>query len=805
MDHQEILRAMTLPEKCAYLSGADVWHTHAVERLNVPAMMMSDGPSGLRKQAGEGDHLGLNASTKATCIPSAATYANSWDEGVAQKLGHVVGADARAQGVNVLLGPGLNTKRSPLCGRSFEYYSEDPYLAGKLAAGFIRGVQENGVSACAKHFCANSQEMLRMSSDSVMDERTLREMYLTNFEIAIREGQPHAVMTSYNRLNGTYTNENEHLLNDILRGEWSFDGMVVTDWGGSNSYVEGVRAGMNLEMPAAGDDSACQLLEAVRTGQISEDEIDRRVSELLDVVLETTKNAPVPVDADAQHAAVREAAEKSIVLLKNDGDILPLQNDAKVALIGDFVQKPRYQGAGSSMVNAERVESVAEMLNGYFPQHIGIERGFERQDKPNDALADAAVQLAKKADCVLLFLGLPEAFETEGLDRTHMRLPQNQNDLAEQVIAANPHTIVVLSAGSAVEMPWADKAQAIVYGGLGGQASASAMLNVLTGQVNPGGKLSETFAEKYADMPVSMYYPGEEKTSEYREGLYVGYRYFNTAKKPVRFPFGFGLSYTTFAYSGLKVTSEGATFTLENTGDRDGDEIVQMYVRLPGAKVFRPDMELKGFRRIHLKAGEKTAVTLPFDAYTFRYFNTAANRWEIEGGRYEIIIAASSEDIRLRDHISVAGTGAPLPYSSKNAARAALLDCYRTGDVTNVSDESFTALLGRKIPANRWNRTAPLGLNDTVRQMVYAKNPVCRLAAKVLGGMIDRAVKKGAPDLNLLFIYNIPFRGMAKMMNGMVTMAMAEDICYIANGHFFRGAGRLIRHFLARPRLDKVK
>lgn len=802
MNHTDLIRQLTLAEKCALLSGADVWHSRGVERLKIPAMTLSDGPSGLRRQAGEGDHLGLNASTKATCIPSAATYANSWDVSVAEKLGRAVGADARAQGVNVLLGPGLNTKRSPLCGRAFEYYSEDPYLAGKMAAGFIRGVQENGVAACAKHFAANSQEMLRMSSDSVMDERTLREIYLTNFEIAVKEGKPQAVMTSYNRLNGVYTNEDGHLLKEILRGEWGWQGLVVTDWGGSNSFVEGVRAGMNLEMPASGDDSACQLLQAVQTGVITEAEVDTRVDELLETVF-ATQAAPVPADADAQHAIAREAAEKSAVLLKNEGGILPLNRDAKVAVIGDFAGKPRYQGAGSSMVNAERVEAAAELIPTVFPGCIGYAPGFERQDKPNAELAGAAVSLAEQADCVLMYLGLPEAFEAEGLDRTHMRLPRNQIDLLEAIHAVNPRIVVVLSAGSAVEMPWIDRCQALVYGGLGGQAGASAMLNVLTGAVNPGGKLSETFPLAYADLPVSKYYPGPEATSEYREGLYVGYRYTATAGKKVRFPFGFGLSYTRFVYSGLSVTDKGATFTLTNAGEREGDEIAQLYVGLPGAQIFRPAAELKGFTRVRLKAGESKTVTIPFDDYTFRYFNVLTNRWEVEGGEYEIRIGASCEDVRLTGTLRQAGTEAPDPYAASNPAKANLLDCYRACELADVPDAAFAALLRRPIPPHLWNRSAPLEINDTVRQMVYAKNPVCRLVAKVLRGMVNRAVAAGKPDLNLLFIYNITFRGMAKMMGGMVTTAMAEDIRFIANGHFFRGAGRLVKHFFTRPTLSK--
>lgn len=792
MKHKSIISRMTLEEKCAMLSGADVWHTHAIDRLSIPAMTLSDGPSGLRKQAASGDHLGLNASTKATCIPSAATLANSWSIDVAEAMGEVVGADAAAQDVQVLLGPGLNTKRSSLCGRAFEYYSEDPYLAGKMAAGFIRGVQRKGVNACAKHFCANSQELLRMHSDSVVDERTLREIYLTNFEIAVKEGKPKAIMTSYNQLNGTYTNEDPHLLKDILGGEWGFDGMVVTDWGGSNSYVEGVRAGMNLEMPAAGADSPCQLMEAIKRGDIAESVIDQRVDELLGGVLAKRPDQST-VDPDAQHEAVRKAAEKCIVLLKNEGNILPLRTDVKVAVIGDFAITPRYQGAGSSMVNAERLETVATLLPTFFTNCAGCVSGFERLDHPKTKLLQEALELAQRADVVLLYLGLPEGFETEGLDRSHMRLPQNQIDLLGAIAAVNPNIVVSLSAGSAVEMPWADQCKAIVFGALGGQAAASAMLNVLTGKVNPSGKLSESFPMAYNDLPVSRYYPGKEKNAEYREGLYVGYRYLTTAKKNAKYPFGHGLSYTSFAYSDLVVTESAATFSLENTGKVDGDEIVQLYVRLPEAKVFRPAMELKGFARVSLKAGEKQSVTIPYDEYTFRYFNVKSGKYEVEGGMYEVCIAASSEDVRLRDSLHVAGTDATAPYAED------AISPYLTGDVMDVPDAAFQALLGRPIPAAKWDRAAPLSMNDTICQMAYAKNPLCRMVAKRLGHAIDRAVCKGKPDLNLLFIYNMPFRGMAKLMNGMISMRMAEDILFIANGHFFRGAGRLIRDFFHRP------
>lgn len=459
MKHTEIIRQLTLPEKAALLSGKDVWHTRSLDRLHIPSITLSDDPSGLRKQAATGDHLGLNESTSATCIPSAAAIANSWSVDVAECMGATVGEDAAAQDVQVLLGPGVNIKRSPLCGRSFEYYSEDPYLAGKLAAGFIRGVQKTGVSACVKHFAVNSQELLRMASDSVVDERTMREIYLTNFEIAVKEGVPRALMTSYNKVNGEYANENPHLY-DILRREWGFKGAVVTDWGGSNDFTEGVRAGMNLEMPSAGDDSPCQLLQAVKEGRISEELIDQRVDELLEIVMRKKVGNTVS-RSDVHHEAVRTAAEQCIVLLKNEQHTLPLQTDVRVAVIGDFAAHPRYQGAGSSMVHANRVDHTLELLKHYFPQNIGYAQGFERQDRENTALAQQAVALAQEAECVLLYLGLPEGYETEGLDREHMRLPENQIALLNKLAGVNQHIIVVLSCGCAVEMPWVDQYQAL--------------------------------------------------------------------------------------------------------------------------------------------------------------------------------------------------------------------------------------------------------------------------------------------------------------------------------------------------------
>ena len=800
MKYTHYIEQMTLAEKCGLLSGKDVWHTRAVERLNIPSIALADGPSGLRKQAGEGDHLGLNESTKATCFPSAAAIANSWDEALAQKVGSAIGQEARQQGIDVVLGPGLNTKRSPLCGRNFEYYSEDPYLSGKLASGFIQGVQSQGVAACPKHFAANSQELRRMVNDSVVDERTLRELYLTNFEIAVREGKPQSIMSAYNLVNGTYANENPHLLKDILVDEWGFEGVVVTDWGGSNDFVEGVRVGSHLEMPGAGDDSACQLLRAVQEGEIDEATIDQRVDALLQLVLSKSDRAKhTPEDAGPMHDIAREAAEQSIVLLKNQDGILPLDKAAKVAIIGDFAKTPRYQGAGSSVVNPSHVDNTLELMPQYFTHCVGYAPGFHRDGREDMALVEQAARLAGKADYVLLYLGLPEVYEVEGMDRGHMQIPHNQIILLELLEKVNANIIVVLSAGSAVEMPWVKHCKALVYGGLGGQAGAGAMLNVMLGKVCPGGKLAETFPKSYADAPVSKYYPGLERTSEYREGLYIGYRYFETTQAPVCYPFGFGLSYTSFDYRDLVVQDEQVTFTITNTGRVAGSEIAQLYIALPGAKVFRPSKELKGFAKVHLDAGETRQVTIQIDDKAYRYFNVKTGRFEVEGGVYQLQIGASVRDIRLYTEVEVEGTGAPHPYQNVDVS------CYEKGDVHVVQDACFEALLGHDIPVALWDKQAPFGLNDAVCQLYYAKSLPARLVYKLLTGLKNKSIAKGKPDLNILFIYNLPFRGIAKMMNGMVSMEMARAIVKIVNGHFFRGMRLLVKGFFTRPRLsDKL-
>ena len=791
MKHQSIISQMTLEEKCYLLSGKDFWQTRSVERLGIPNMMLSDGPHGIRKQEGAGDQLGLNGSVPATCYPTAATIANSWDPELGEEIGEHLGAEAASQGVCVLLGPGLNIKRSPFCGRNFEYFSEDPYLAGKMAAGYIRGIQKNGVSACPKHFAANSQELRRMASDSVMDERTLREIYLTGFEIAVKEGRAKSIMSSYNRVNGTYANENPHLLQEILRDEWGFDGFVVSDWGASNDHTAGVAAGSHLEMPTTGGDSDLELVEAVKSGKLSEELLDRRVDELLDVILSTTKAvAPLegkPFDVEKHHAMAAKASEQSIVLLKNENGILPLKKGTKVAVIGEFAQKARYQGAGSSVVNPTKLDNTMDVIGNFGLDVAGFEAGYPRSGKGTPEMQAKAVELAQKADVVLLYIGLDEISESEGLDRAHMRLPQSQVDLLEAVAAVNPNVVAVMSAGSAVEMPWLDKCKALIHGYLCGQAGASSVLKAIMGQVNPSGKLAESYPVKYEDVSSAPYFPAKERTAEYRESLFVGYRYFETAKVPVLFPFGFGLSYTTFEYSDLTVTDKEAAFTIKNTGKMDGAEVAQLYVSKTDGEVFRPAKELKGFQKVFLKAGESKQVTIKLDDKAFRYFNVNTNKFEVEGGEWSILIGASAADIRLSGKVTVKGTEAASPYDKHRFAK------YFSGDIKNISDAEFEALLGRPIPNGHWSGI--LDMNDAICQLYYAKSGLARFVYRRMDGMLKKSIEKGEPDLNITFIYNMPFRGIAKMAGGICTMEMAEGILTICNGYFFKGLGAVIGGF----------
>lgn len=799
MKHQDLISKMTLEEKAAILSGKNVWETRDYARLNLPSISCADGPHGIRKQAGAGDHLGLNASLPATCFPTAATVANSWDEKLGEELGVALGEEAAVQDVSIVLGPGLNIKRSPLCGRNFEYFSEDPYHAGKMAAAYVKGIQSQGVYACPKHFAVNSQELRRMSMNSVIDERTLREIYLTGFEIAVKEGNAKSIMSSYNEINGVYANENKHLLQEILRDEWGFDGIVITDWGGSNDHVKGVAAGSNLEMPAPGLDSARQICKAIQDGSLKMEELDLAVDDLLDAILTLSENAkkkPADFDANAHHELARKAAAESAVLLKNTDNILPLPPKSKVALIGDFAVEPRYQGAGSSMVNAIQIDTMEKLIGDYDLQVVGINRGYQRDGKEDAVLKKAALDLAAMADIVIYCFGLDELSESEGLDRTHMRIPQNQIDLLGAIAQVNANIVGVLSAGSSVEMPWQYCCRAILHGYLYGEAGAGAMLDLLTGKVNPSGRLNETYPMRYEDTPAFRHFPSTERNSEYRESLYVGYRYYDTGKIRVQYPFGYGLSYTTFSYSDLHTDAEGITFTITNTGSCDGAEVAQMYVSLPGAKVFRPEKELKGFCKVFLKAGESKEVHIPFDDKTFRYWNVSTNRWEVEGGNYRILVGACVSDIRLNGSVEVTGTTTKLPYDAQQ------MPSYYNGMIQQVNDSEFSALLGFPIPQGKWSGL--LTENDAICQMYYARSGLARFIYRILTSMKKKSEAKGKPDLNILFIYNMPFRGIAKMTNGAVSMEMVHGMVEVVNGHFLRGMKKIIGGFFANARANKA-
>ncbi|MBU5593730.1 glycoside hydrolase family 3 C-terminal domain-containing protein [Amphibacillus sp. MSJ-3] len=793
MKYKDLINKMTLAEKVSLMSGKDFWQTENIDRLGIPNMFLADGPHGVRKQAAAADHLGLNPSIPATCFPTAATVANSWDVDLINKMGQRLGSEAVSEKVNVLLGPGINIKRNPLAGRNFEYFSEDPYLTGKLAASLIQGIQSNGIAASVKHFAVNNQEERRMVIDTIVDERTLREVYLTGFEIAIKEGKTKTVMSSYNQLNGTYTNENPHLMNQILRNEWDYDGVVVTDWGGNNDRVAALKAGNELEMPTTNGETDKDIYRAIQNGELKEEVLDEAVDRLLELIMTTTsalKDSNSDVDQNEHHLLAQKIAEESIVLLKNEANILPLNNQTKVAVVGDFAKDPRYQGAGSSIVNPTTLENTLDALAKSGLNSIGYEPGFNRYGKKSKGKAAKACKLAENADVVLLYLGLDEVTEAEGLDREDLKIPQNQIDLLNAIYEVNQNIVVVLSSGAVVEMPWINKVKGLVHGYLSGQAGAKAILRVLTGEVNPSGKLAETYPIHYEDTPSYHQFPGKEVSVEYREGLFIGYRYYDTADVDVRFPFGYGLSYTTFKYSNLHVDQKGATFTITNTGNVSGMEVAQLYVGCQSKAIFRPKKELKGFTKVHLNPGESKTVTIPFDDKTFRYFNVKTNQWEVEEADYEMMIGASSADIQLSSTLFVEGTGAPLPYDQKR------LSSYYSGQVSKIGLEEFEALLDRKVPEAKWDRTKPLGYNDTIAQCQYAKGKFARFAYQMIKfshWFLRKIGKRSTANLIMMSVYHMPFRGMARMTGGIMNMPMVDGVLMIVNGHFFKGLKHVLK------------
>ena len=763
MKYAGLIAKLTLEEKAGLTSGLDFWHTKAVKRLGIPSEMMTDGPHGLRRPESDSDALGLGRSVPATCFPTASALANTWDESLLSDVGRAIGEEAVAQGVGMVLGPGVNIKRSPLCGRNFEYFSEDPLLSGKLAAAMIRGIQSTGVSACVKHFAANSQELRRMATDSVMDERTLREIYLPAFETAVKEGGVRSLMTAYNRLNGTYCNENGHLLREILRGEWGFDGLVVSDWGGNNDRVEAVRAGSSLEMPASNGETDRHIVEAVRNGTLDEALLDEQVDHVLDFVFSAQKTLAHGgvSDGTAHHALAAKAAAESAVLLKNEKEFLPLRRFESVAVIGDFAAVPRYQGAGSSHVNPTRLDAPLDALRAAGVNIVGYEKGFLRSGAAAPRLLRRAKELAARSEKVLLFLGLDEGSETEGYDREHMRLRENQLDLLREIAEINPNVGVVLQCGSPVEMTWDVFSRAVLHLFLGGQAVGTACAALLTGEANPCGKLAETMPVRLEDTPCAPWYPGREATSEYREGLFVGYRYYESAHKRAKYPFGYGLSYTEFSYAPGEFSPGGVSFTVKNTGSRAGAEIAQLYVRSKTHGMLRPALSLAGFARVELLPGEEKTVFIPLGERSFAVWSRAKNRWVVEEGGYELCVGASCRDLRLVRTVHVAGEAPLDEYAAPE------FDVYRRADVHHVSDGSFAALLGHDIPPARWNDRGAVDFNDAISRGKYLPGGLGKVlytaleAARRVMNLVGSRENAGS----LMYVLDMPWRNAARMAN----------------------------------------
>lgn len=684
LDVKKLVNELTLEEKASLCSGADFWHTEAIDRLNIPAAMVSDGPHGIRKQENLADHMGVAESIKAIGFPTASAMACSFDRDLLHKVGDALGEECVAEDLAVLLGPGINMKRSPICGRNFEYYSEDPVVAGELGAAFVNGVQEHGVGTSLKHFAANNQEWRRMSISAEIDERTLREIYLAAFETVVKKAQPWTIMCSYNRINGVYSCENDWLLNKVLRDEWGFEGLVMTDWGAMDERVPSLKAGLDLEMPDCHGETDKLIVKAVQNGELEESVLDTAVERILTMVdkyLTARKGIdpasmvhPLPssvergYDVAAHHALARTTAEQSAVLLKNE-DILPLQKDKKIAFIGEFAKVPRIQGGGSSHINNTSVESALDAAG----DSVSYAQGFHIDEETTDeTLLQEAITLAKGSDVAVIFAGLPDSFESEGFDRTHLNMPANQNELIARISEVQPNVVVVLHSGSPIAMPWLDKVAGVLQMYLAGQASGGAAVNLLFGDATPCGKLAETFPLHLEDNPSYLNFPGNREKVCYQEGVFIGYRYYDKKKMDVLFPFGYGLSYTDFTYSNMKVTVNGknaadvdviketdeivVSADITNTGNCDGAEIVQLYIKNPVVYEIRPEKELRDFAKVFLKAGETKTVTFTLNARAFSYYETRIHDWYAESGDYEILLASSSRDIRLQDTVSITGS-----------------------------------------------------------------------------------------------------------------------------------------------------
>lgn len=799
LKHADLIAKMTLEEKASMCDGLDFWHSQPIDRLGIKSVGLNDGPHGIRKKgdpdAAKKGETDLLKGVPAICFPTASATACSWDVDLIREMGEALGDECRKERVSVLLGPGTNIKRSPLCGRNFEYFSEDPELAGEMSAAFINGVQSKGIGTSLKHYAANNQETRRMTVNTVVDERTLREIYLRPFEIAVKKAQPWTIMCAYERLNGYYCAENKWLLTDVLRNDFGYENLVVTDWGAENERVPGLKAGNELEMPTSSGEGTRLIVEAVNSGELEEAVLDHAVDLILDMVDKSVKTlGEYTYDPDAHHEISKKIATQCMVLMKNDGNILPLKKEQKIAVIGEMAKKPRYQGAGSSLINPIKLDNAYDTLKA-MGVNFEYAQGYSTEKKnkiTDESFIAEAVEKAKNAEVALLFIGLTDEFETEGNDRKHLGIPPLHNKLVEEVLKVNRNVVVVLSGGASVEMPWADSVPAILNQFLTGQAAGSAVCDILYGEVNPSGKLAETYPMALEDNSSANYFPGTSVSVEYREGVYVGYRYYDSANIPVRFPFGHGLSYTSFEYSDLKLSADRikdtdtltVTFKIKNTGSCDGAEIAQLYVSDVESTIYRPVKELKGFKKVFLKVGEEKEVSIELGKRAFAFYNVDAHDWQVESGEFKILVGASSRDIKMEASVNVESTSNyPIPdYKT-------LAPSYYTANIKNISDSEYTAVLGHEIPTNTRDKSQPLTILNTLEDSADTKwgGRLCRLLTKFLGA----ETMMGAVALQT------PIKNFISMSFGIFSPKMAEGLLIMLNeGKFWRGLGKMIGGFL---------
>ena len=779
MDIQQIISAMTLEDKISLCTGGDFWHTKAMPQYGIPAIMMSDGPHGLRCQAAEADMIGINESLPATCFPTAVTAGATWNRELYAAEGEAIGREGAAAGVSVVLGPGCNIKRNPLGGRNFEYISEDPYFAGHMAAAFIKGQQSVGVASSVKHFAVNNQEFKRQNGDSQLDERTFREIYLTPFEISVKEGRPGTVMCSYNKINGIHASDSKELLTDILRTEWGFDGLVVTDWGALNDRIEGYKAGCDLNMPGGSQFMERATAEAVRSGRLEESYIDATVERILRLVAKSQGVVKPKIDWDAHHALALKIAEQGAVLLKNEDQILPLaEND--VALIGYMAANLRYQGSGSSHINPTKLVNITDAMPGVPCCACGDTQGNVTEQDLRDA-----VEAAKKQKIAVVVVGLPDSYESEAFDRDHMRLPEGHNKLVEAVVQANPNTVVVLLGGSAVELPWADQVKAILYMGLPGQAGGQAVANLLTGKANPSGKLTETWPMAYENV-ISKDTFGKKNT-EYREGIYVGYRYYDKAGKPVRYSFGYGLSYSSFEYSDLVVQNRKVTVQIKNIGKCAGAEVVQLYIAAPQNGIFRPVKELKGFERVELEPGESKTVEFTLDDRSFAIWNDG---WKIPEGTYVVQIGSSSRDIRLEQAVEISGEEIAVPAWQAGS-------WYETLN-SIPSREEWEQLMGHPVPIIPEPKKGQFTMDSTCMEM-KGHSLIMKIQYMVTESIIAKGFggKKDMSDpsykMMITCATDCPMRSVIISGGGAMSDSLAQGLLHMANGHYIKGLAAMLK------------